>query len=72
MKKISYAVKKEFCAECSLALRRFVGRMEGVNSVESENGRVVIDFDEKRINEEKLREITEQSLDKLGYKPLHE
>jgi copper chaperone CopZ len=70
MKKISYNVKKEFCAECSLALRRFIGRMDGVNSVDSENGKVVIDFDEKKMDEEKLRTLTVESLDKLGYRPI--
>jgi copper chaperone CopZ len=70
MKKISYNVKKEFCAECSLALRRFIGRMDGVNSVDSENGKVVIDFDEKKMDEERLRKLTVESLDKLGYKPI--
>ncbi|KAF0145706.1 MAG: hypothetical protein FD156_681 [Nitrospirae bacterium] len=31
MEKISFNVGKTFCEECSLALRRFIGHMEGVS-----------------------------------------
>ncbi|MGE5894959.1 MAG: heavy-metal-associated domain-containing protein [bacterium] len=67
MDQIALKVKKEFCAECSMALRRFIGKMDGVDSVDTEEGEVVIRFDEKKIDGERLRRIAGESLDKLGY-----
>jgi hypothetical protein len=37
MEKISLKVQKQFCEECSLALRRFVGKLDGVESIVVEN-----------------------------------
>ncbi len=68
MKKISLNVRKEFCDECSLALRRFIGKMDGVNSIDTESGKVVIEFDESRIKEEFVLKITKESIEKLGYR----
>ena len=68
MEKIFFNVKKEFCMECSLALRHFVGKMEGVESVEMENGKIALEFDSNKISEEKLFRITMDSIEKLGYK----
>jgi len=65
---LSLNVRKEFCAECSLALRRFVGKMDGVESVDVENGRIVISFDESVIPEDRIKTIAEDSVEKLGYK----
>lgn len=33
MQTISFDVGEAFCEECSLALRRFIGRIEGVKSI---------------------------------------
>jgi copper chaperone CopZ len=68
MEKISLNVRKEFCEECSLALRRFVGNIDGVESVDVENGRVVISFDASLITEDRVRTIAQDSVEKLGYK----
>jgi copper chaperone CopZ len=68
MKTISLNVQKEFCDECSLALRRFIGHMDGVSSIDVENGRIVIHFDDGRIAEEDILKITKESIEKLGYK----
>lgn len=68
MKKISLNVQKEFCDECSLALRRFIGKMDGVNSIDVENGKIVINFDDSRIIEEDILKISRESIEKLGYK----
>ncbi len=68
MEKIFLNVRKEFCEECSLALRRFMGHMEGVGSIEIEKGRIALEFDSKKISEEKLSKITRESIEKLGYK----
>ncbi len=67
MKKVSLNVQKEFCEECSLALRRFVGGLDGVNSVDTESGRIVIDFDDSKITEDYIKKISRESIEKLGY-----
>jgi copper chaperone CopZ len=68
MGKISLNVQNRFCEECSLALRRFVGNIDGVESVDMENGRIVISFDASMITEDRVRTIAQDSVEKLGYK----
>ncbi len=68
MKKMSLNVQKEFCAECSLALRRFIGKMKGVESIDVGDGGIEISFDETKVTEEDLRKISRDSVEKLGYK----
>lgn len=68
MKTVSLNVQKEFCEECSLALRRFIGHMDGVSSIDVEKGKILIHFDEGRITEEDILKISRESIEKLGYK----
>ena len=68
MRKISLNVQKEFCDECSLALRRFIGKMDGVNAIDTENGKIVIDFDDSKVTEQYLLKISKESIEKLGYR----
>ena len=68
MRKVSFGVEKHFCEECSLALRRFIGNMYGVDSIDVENGRISISFDDTQITVEMLTRLTRDSIDKLGYK----
>ena len=68
MSEITVGVQKEFCAECSLALRRFIGKMDGVNSIDVEGGRIVVQFDEKRLSPEDILTLTKDSIEKLGYR----
>jgi copper chaperone CopZ len=68
MKTVSLNVQKEFCEECSLALRRFIGHMDGVRSIDVEKGRIVIQFDDGRIREEDILKISKESIEKLGYR----
>ena len=68
MKKVSLNVQKEFCDECSLAVRRFVGKMNGIDSVDVENGKIVISFDDSKILEADVLKISRESVEKLGYK----
>jgi len=69
MKKMYLDVGKDICAECSMALRRFIGGMEGVESVEVEGGKIALFFDDERIREDFLKKITTESIEKLGYMP---
>jgi copper chaperone CopZ len=66
--KITLDVEKHFCEECSLALRRFIGHMEGVESIDVEEGKIAIAFDDSVITKESLSQITKDSIEKLGYK----
>ncbi len=68
MKKISLNVQKEFCEECSLALRRFIGKMKGVDSIDVESGKIVVSFDDSKIMEDDIVRISRESVEKLGYK----
>jgi copper chaperone CopZ len=72
MGKISLNVQNRFCEECSLALRRFVGGVDGVESVAVENGRIVVNFDASTITEDRVRTIAKDSVERLGYKLIDE
>ena len=63
-----FKVDKRFCEECSLALRRFIGGMDGVSDVHVESGDVVIDFDERTIPEARVRSLARDSIERLGYR----
>ncbi len=68
MKKVSLNVQKEFCEECSLALRRFIGKMKGVDSIDVESGKIVISFDDSKVMEDDIVKISRECVEKLGYK----
>lgn len=72
MKESRIMVQKEFCAECSLALMRFIGKMKGVESISAEGGSIVLSFDEDTVSEEDLMRITRESIGKLGYRIIEE
>lgn len=68
MKKASFIMtQRHLCMDCTLALRRFIGGLEGVESIDVEDERIVVSFDENRIDQERLTEITKESIRKLGY-----
>ena len=67
MDKISFNVKKDMCSECAMALRRFIGHMDGVEEVGVEGGKLVINFDGARIDEAELIKLSRDSVEKLGY-----
>jgi copper chaperone CopZ len=68
MEKVALKVQKEFCEECSLALRRFIGKMDGVASIDVGRGAVEITFDARKISAQDLLRISRESVEKLGYK----
>ncbi|MHB8883126.1 MAG: heavy-metal-associated domain-containing protein [Thermodesulfovibrionales bacterium] len=72
MKKTHLAVQKEFCDECSLALMHFIGKMDGVEEISSEDGKVAITFDDAKIPEELLLKLTRENIEKLGYHIINE
>ncbi|OGW27791.1 MAG: hypothetical protein A2X59_05455 [Nitrospirae bacterium GWC2_42_7] len=68
MEKFTVKIEKSFCEECSLALRRFIGNMEGVESIDVEDGKIAITFDDLKVTAEALLKITKDNIEKLGYK----
>jgi copper chaperone CopZ len=68
MKEIHLNVQKEFCSECSLAIMRFMGKMDGVESVVAENGEVVINYDDSKVEGETIEKIARDSVRTMGYK----
>jgi copper chaperone CopZ len=42
--------------------------MDGVESIDAEQGKIAVKFNETKIDEEKLSKITKDSIEKLGYK----
>ncbi len=46
--------------------------MDGVDAVEVQNGKIVIDFNADKIMEKDLMKISKDSIEKLGYKLLDE
>ena len=68
MRKSLIRVQKEFCSECSLAIMHFMRNMEGVESVEAEEGMVAITFDETRTDEDRIKKIARENIEKLGYR----
>lgn len=68
MQKASFPIDQyNICVECAIALRRFLGGLEGVESIEHETGLIIISFDEEKIDREKLTRIAKDSIRKLGY-----
>ncbi len=68
MKVALFSVSNNLCAECSLALRRFVGGMDGVESIDMTQGKIAVKFDENEIAEDKLKKIAKDSIERLGYR----
>lgn len=53
MEKVLFKISREVCDECSMALRRFMGHMEGVESTDAENGGIAVSFDETKTTEDR-------------------
>ena len=67
MKVALFNVSNNLCSECALALRRFVGGMDGVESIDVEQGKIAVKFDEKKVSDDWISKITKDSIEKLGY-----
>ncbi|MEJ2182490.1 MAG: hypothetical protein P8Y66_03095 [Nitrospirota bacterium] len=64
---LTVPVRKDICAECAMALRRFIGHEKGVNSVLAGDGKLIVRFDREKIPQDELLRLTRQSIEKLGY-----
>ncbi len=68
MEKRLFKVEARFCDECALALRRFIGHEEGVESVEVENRMIAVVFNPAQMAGERLDKLAKDSLEKLGHR----
>ncbi len=67
MEMIIFSVSSVICAECSLALKRFIGSIKGVKAVVVVNKNIIVDFDGAEIIENEIIGIAENCIEKLGY-----
>jgi len=42
--------------------------MDGVSSIDMENGKIIVSFEDGRITEENILKITRKNIEQLGYK----
>ncbi len=68
MEKRLFKVEDRFCDDCALALRRFIGDEQGVESVEVENRMIAVVFDPAKMDGERLDRLAKDSLEKLGHR----
>lgn len=67
MKTAMFPVGNNMCESCALALRRFIGGLDGVASIDTLQGQVVVTYDDSAIPEETVDRLTRESIEKLGY-----
>jgi copper chaperone CopZ len=68
MKVAFFNVTNNLCGECSLALRRFIGGIDGVASIDVEQEKIAVRFDEKIVDQDRISSIVKDSIEKLGYR----
>jgi hypothetical protein len=68
LKTMCVPVQKEFCGECSLALRRFIGGLDGIKSIDVVDDQISILYDETVIRRDRLFAAVCENVERLGYK----
>ncbi len=58
MRKLLFNVEEKTCDECALAFRRFIGHISGIESVDCENRKIAIVFDNAKMTHEELIRLT--------------
>jgi len=62
--RFSLIIEKRFCAECSLTLSWSVGKRDGGESLDWENGRITIDFDGSKITVDRVHAVSKDSVER--------
>ncbi len=70
MKTLCVRVQDDFCEECALYLRRFIGGLEGIESIDATDGNISIVYDDKIVDGGQLFAAACENVEKLGYKIL--
>jgi|Deesub1362A_J573_1020465.scaffolds.fasta_scaffold16116_2 copper chaperone CopZ len=68
MESVHFNVGGLYCYECSMALKKFLGSIKGIVSVDVENEEVVISYQPEEIDGTEVERITRESIEKLGYR----
>jgi copper chaperone CopZ len=68
MKIILFKIARGRCLECSIAIKRFIGGIEGVESVEVGKDSISIRIDETKTGEDRIRKIARDSVERLGFR----
>ena len=68
MKVILFKIAQGRCLECSIALKRFIGGIGGVESVEVGKDSISIRIDETKAGEDGIRKIARDSIERLGFR----
>lgn len=68
MRTLAFAVADRICDDCSLALRRYLGGLQGVGTVDVDGRNVAVMYDENVVSGEKVRTLSLESLEKLGHR----
>lgn len=68
MKVIPFKIDQGRCLECSIALKRFISGIKGVESVDVGNGSISVQVDETKAEEDTIRKIVRDSIERLGFK----
>jgi len=61
-------VGRVYCYDCVRALRKFIGGLKGVESVDVKDGSVAVLFNPDLVDEAFIRNVTRESVEKLGYR----
>ena len=67
MERMILGVNSVICAECSLALKRFIGSIKGVRAVVVVNRNIIVGFDGVEIKKDEITDIAKNCVEKLGY-----
>lgn len=57
-----------YCYDCVRALRQFLGRVEGVETIDVDDGKVKIQYSEEILGRDELLKLVTDTVNKLGYK----
>ncbi len=68
MKVALFKVDENLCAECSLAIRRFISGIDGVESIDVYQGNISVKFNETAVDKDRVTKITRDSIERLGYR----
>lgn len=70
MAELVLKIDRVFCWDCVKASRDFLRKFEGIEEIEVAEEGIKVTYDPEKISEAEVRELTVNTLEKLGYKIL--
>jgi copper chaperone CopZ len=68
MASVTFRVENIFCYECANAIRKFIGSMKGILSVDVVDEGIRVNFDEGLLTEESVKKLVSDTVQRLGYR----